>query len=220
MNHVVKIGMEVEGGWTGGGKKKSPFMDATIHQDASVPDFGAEFLHYGEIASDPMPPDRKIYEKWLVDHYPQTHNDRCGFHVHASVKNARVYGQLATRKFFDFWREETNRWAKEIMAFKGDHLIWHRLQGRNRYCAMVFSAVNQMRKKTKPPNDPERRTALNFAWGLHKTIENRVYPMFMKPSEAADAVEAYVGIINRYLDQVGEGKDFFEELSLGPGDLD
>lgn len=222
MNHILKIGVELEGGWQGKIRKKSPFPDITIHADASIHEFPG-IMHFGEIASPPMRPIQAEIEEWITTHYPAAHDHRCGFHVHVSVTNARIYGKLATRPFFEYWRERTKEWAKKHCAKAADgkeHPIWHRLRGENKYCRMEFSAINQMRKKTKPPNDPERRTALNFCWGLHRTIENRVYPMFDTPKLATKAVFEFTDCINTYLDQLKEEKDFLGQISLDAGDLD
>ena len=45
----------------------------------------------------------------------------------------------------------------------------------------------------------DRYTFLNFCWGLHGTLENRMLPMFNESRIAVSAVHEFIDIVNSYL---------------------
>lgn len=180
---IKKIGIEFEGGW-----QESP---DGLKADGSVSGIEAPFE--GEVASPVLAP--QAWLAWAQRLYPDEVNTSCGLHVHVSFKNTRSYSRLMDpdfyAKFLAFWHEwGTRRSINEGSAF------WKRLSGENSYCKNLFRPDEQARQRTK---GPERYCHINFCYGLHKTVEFRLLPMFHKKHLAMDAITSLLDFIEAYL---------------------
>ncbi len=192
MKFIDKVGLEIEGGWDGT-PGESPF-EFPLKRELSVPDMG-EKIHVGEAATpDPLEPEE--VPSWLAKHWPHQSDQRCGMHVHVSVRDPSYYAELATLGAYEFILAELERWGKREELTQ-NHLFWHRMGLRgdsnlNRFCRRVFDPTSQMKVKNKNGHD-ERRAILNYCWDMHKTLECRVFPMFAEgPEVAARGAMAFV----------------------------
>lgn len=201
LNHINKIGVELEGGW----KNTFPEDDPTeIYADHSVHLGG--FTHIGEIASPPLLLEEAI--KWTDVHYPDGSDTTCGMHIHVSVKDDLAYARLSVSPHFYM---KFLLWGKAFCDTlpKGDDRdrFYSRLKGDNRFCALKFIPSRQIPLKRKGGGNNvdanPRYTQLNFAKGVHGTVENRTFPIFKEKETALKVIEAYVGLVEEFLASPG-----------------
>ena len=181
LRRINCLGVELEGGWDG--------APAGYEQDGSVECCGE---HTGEVHSAPLHLEPLLY--WIPRHYPEYSDDTCGFHVHFSLKDVNDYLTLTDRSFYNFFRSRLNTWGKTYPIT--NPAFWHRLDGKNTYCKKDFLPEKQIYREDKSGT---RYTQLNYCYGLHGTIECRVFPMFQRSSVAQAAVCQLVDIVETYL---------------------
>lgn len=191
LKYIDKVGLELEGGWTKAFSYTQFKNDVSVFRDGPPKGF-PKTGHYGEVASDPLPPH--LCEEWLAVHYPDMSDATCGFHIHTSFKKKRYYTECATREFYDFWVDTYEKWG--VQEKIADKEFWSRLKGENRFCRKTFAAPAQMVLAQKLD---VRRTHLNYCWTMHKTIENRMLPVFEKRDDAVSAMLMHFSIIENYL---------------------
>jgi hypothetical protein len=212
--YVNLVGIELEGAWFG--------IRPNMHHDGSVDildavefesgmrqgycreceddDCGCEdtiidnnTLISGEISSPPLALSH--VDAWIDSNKPAVVNNTCGLHVHVSLTNDEDYVRLTSRSFEMFFKDWIKTWAEENL--KPDHIFWNRFNGNNRYCYDIFRPEEQMYLKSK---EESRYSHLNFCYGLHRTIECRLFPAFKDPKYIKSAVHTYINCINAYLD--------------------
>lgn len=209
LTYVDKVGIELEGGWN------RRFTDARIIYDMSVQrpanttgrvccckegHGDGSTCHFGEIPSPPLPLEEALF--WMRDHYPDGVNQSCGFHVHLSVKHPLInYPKLMEKRFYDLFLSEVAKWGKKE-GFPANHQLWHRLTSKDykngpaRFCNRPFNPIIQTTTLDKPDS---RRSALNYCYLKHGTIECRIFPSFEDPALAARAVILYATTVENYL---------------------
>lgn len=209
LKFVNKVGVELEGGWN------RRFPDTRIIYDMSVqrpPNTTGrdcsckeghgvnQTCHFGEIPSPPLYLEETLH--WMKDHYPDGVNNSCGFHVHVSVKDPLVnYAKLMDKRFYDGFLKKVAIWGKEE-NFPPEHQLFERLSNKNhkegpaRHCNRPFNAIAQASLLEKTDI---RRSALNYCYLKHETIECRVFPAFPDVAQAARAVILYVTAVEDFL---------------------
>ena len=180
-NKVHLIGVELEGGWD---ECPNSYQD-----DGSVECAGDTT---GECISSPL----KLVDvlRWIPRNYPEYTNDTCGFHVHTSYNDLRDYETLMERKFYDFFLARITHWGKSYPI--KNRAFWTRLDGKNSYCRKTFVPMEQALVNHK---GGPRYSLLNYCWGLHGTLECRLFPMFKSSKTAQAAVCELVDLIETYL---------------------
>lgn len=205
---ISRVGIELEGGWTT--KQLLPLVQwderqryyvFPIQNDESLIHGEFESEHVGEIASPPLRTTEVV--EWLRNAYPSEVNQACGFHVHTSFRKTAYYKELMDRRFYNYFLHEMELWFKANKEAAGP-LFASRLHGGNKYCTKDWLPAEQVSLKSKHPhgnqaNQHLRRTQLNFCWGLHKTIECRLFPMWADPAVAEMALVKLFSIYEDYL---------------------
>lgn len=205
MKRVAAVGIEVEGGWNkdivdpeDGGKMIFK-TDDSIRPEG----FGQGTKHIGEIASPPFG-SLEDANTWAGTHWPETWNIWCGMHIHVSVKKPFYYAYLASPRFFKHFIKNAGEWGKELGLVDEDP-FWKRLNGQVRgfepakYCVPEFRAREQILVEDKHHIRAEvRRTAINYCYKLHKTLECRVFPM-MNIAQGLRTVGWLVNLIEDWL---------------------
>lgn len=234
-NRIDKVGIELEGGWTLPHNPKIRFVnDGSVFHDHGrlVPPPGLPgreigvSVYAGEAPSPPLEPSG--INAWMAMAYPQHHNHTCGLHVHMSFANAKHYGLLTKIDYQDTLLHYLTQWAKHEEAttpgtFPEDHHIWPRLAGLNDFCLAKFWPEKQIPKSRKVYGREEvghRYTAVNFCFGVHRTVEIRVLPMFNDVERAKRAVRATLDITNASLVLLAAKSEIMvEQITLLPENL-
>ena len=171
---IDKMGLELEGAWKGEPRVR-PFMDAKIKHDGSVHfnQQGADYLHYGEIVSEPMEPGELA--EWGVVHCPTHANDSAGTHLHVSLKRKSMYAALLTPSFSKTLMRAYEKYNEQFKESDPEtyERFRKRLGGKNRYCKSGFKGLSQIMMDSR---GPERYHQVNYCYKLHGTLEIRVLP--------------------------------------------
>jgi len=195
--YIDKIGLEIEGAWYNG----QPY---NLHTDGSV---SARADHTGESVSDPMESWRAVRD-FITDNYPDEHNSSCGLHVHFSFNSLGIYSRLMDKEFHPYFTGAMKAWGEENKI--QDTAFWDRLNGRNQYCLSEWRADNQAMQRTK--NSP-RYCHWNFCYGLHKTAECRLLPVFGSSDNAILAVGAVGKCVMAWLGKVNKSGVMIETIT-------
>lgn len=202
VNRVARVGVELEGGWV----KLPPNVGALEH-DGSVfkcPVKGVQIppiagMPVGELASEPIEPIRVA--DWMRKNYPTHVDATCGLHVHMSFKSALYYAWLMDADFqttMGWYLEEFGREERLSPV----HPLWPRVRGESKHCKFLFWADMQTQRRQKNHNmeaEGNRYTAINYCFGLHKTLECRLLPMFTDVNQAIRAVHRVMEVTNASL---------------------
>jgi hypothetical protein len=238
VSRVHRIGIELEGGWDrypegyeiehdGSVKFDPPFTvhygddgsvvyrsteDNSIIEKSVVQRFIVPAIK-GEIVSHPMKPDE--FEEWLREYYPPHINDTCGLHIHMSFSHKLHYQRLMTPDYTEHLLRELRKFA---INFPKDHTIWKRLNNKDHdHCAHIYRGEGQVGMKRKDYHsrgtDHSRYTAVNYCYGLHKTLECRLLPMFTTPDEAISAINFVIDTTNRFL-SVMKRREYKEKIHI------
>lgn len=202
-NRVVRIGVELEGGWS------------ELPKDAKIENDGSVFSHartaagnlkrdgfpdwsFGEIPVGPMSPTR--LRSALKKYWPTKIDNTCGMHVHMSFESVLQYSLLADSPDY----QETvikymKKWADENLPV--NHHIYERLSGANIYCQKKFWPFNQINQKKKGYGFEvgHRYTMISYSWERHRTVECRLLPMMPTQALAISAINHLLDITNAYL---------------------
>lgn len=211
MSRIDRIGIEIEGGWEGE-KGISPFKDVALIADHSVNGQtlnGAkaiEATHVGEVVSPPLPyAERAQWEEWLLTHWPNAAaphrtNRTCGYHIHLSFFSKKDYTLLSSKVFLYDLRDYILRLGKSLQI-RQDHVFWSRVNGFNTFCNLNFQAGKQMELLHKNGIHRSRYGWLNFATGIHGTVEFRALPTFEDAQLALRFTQGYCDFVESYLSQ-------------------
>lgn len=196
--YIDMVGVELEGGWD------VPPKPDIVHDD-SITLRGVPFI--GEVQSDPG--DLEYVSKFIKENCPDYVDPSCGFHIHISLKSTNAYLTLTDKKFHTFLKTRSKAWA-ENRGLKPTHRFYKRLSGENKHCQDLFRPEEQIVCKTKDearkksgtnPDDQIRRTHLNYCYGIHRTLENRLFPCDTNPEILISAVELFIEVVEEYLDE-------------------
>lgn len=203
MSAINLVGLEVEGGWNGK-PMVPPFEDIDLAADLSIDgttmttDNRLLLPHVGEAISPPLPVE--AVDDWIERHWPHGTNITCGYHIHVSLKNNLHY-MLLTRKSFMLQVMRNMRSLALDLGLPPNHYIWHRLSGTNPFCTYQFDAGAQMEIKKKRVSDRTRYGFLNFAKGVHGTMEFRALPTFENAILAKRFTHLYLNLIEEYCEK-------------------
>lgn len=198
---IKAVGLELEGGF------KSKRTD--LHQDDSLKhDQFSNSASIGELISEPIDTEEG-YINWIKNAYTDfSENPPCAaFHIHVSFKHINYYSQCMSEDFCEKFLVAMKKWGEDYPI--RNKYFWERLRGKNKYCVNEFRAYNQVKCTTKDEmrKDNLRRTVLNYCFGLHKTIENRLFPTFKTSHAAISATKGYLDFIESYLENNPISKD-------------
>jgi hypothetical protein len=123
-------------------------------------------------------------------------------HIHVSFRDARHYAVLADSEAYqNTVIDEFKKWAT-AEGFPASHHIWSRLNGQNEYCQHKFWPKLQM-QPTKKDYDHHRTgcryTAINYCFGVNRTLECRLLPMMETKEQGVRAVKEFLTITNACL---------------------
>lgn len=175
MAQINLMGIELEGAWHGT-RGVRPFKDTKIKHDGSVryQQPGADqFIHYGELVSDPMEPDKLA--EWAAEHCPTLANSSAGTHIHVSMKSDAQYACLLTPSFQKRLIGALREYNETIRDSDPEtyHRFLARLDGKNRYCKKSYKGLSQIGMTSR---GSDRYQQLNYCYKLHGTLEIRVFP--------------------------------------------
>jgi hypothetical protein len=209
---VKAVGVELEGGWT---KVQTDSIaaefikfvsDNSVHLNefvtgenkpyykGEIPSPGAGFTTLAQLEEFL----KLCWPKFVPTRYIST--DTCGFHIHISLRTAKLYQHLMCRKFFNATEEFWKAWGM-VKNLPANSPFWARSRGENQYCRYRedFSMSEQARAKFKGDSTSTRYTALNYCFGQHGTLELRVLPMFPNWELGFEAVKAWLNFVDNWL---------------------
>jgi len=224
---IDKVGIEIEGLWfeADGFQGKKVCANHPIEHDGSLK-FGdnyknrileqikslhaagklpssnpKHFVRIGEVISKPINSMESALQ-FIHDNWPDQSNRTCGLHFHISTKNPGHYSALMDDEFGVYFREQIREFSKEANS-----VLKGRILGTNehalKYCRDEFRPAKQayVTKKVYRNHDPEagRYTILNYCYGLHKTMECRVFTTHMSANRGARCLEWFVSTIENFL---------------------
>lgn len=209
--YIRSVGLELEAGF----KHKR----ADLHTDDSLR--ADQFFNsacWGELISEPINSEEEVIN-WLKNSYADVSESPvcAAYHIHVSFRHINYYSQCMNIEFFNKFMENTEKWAKDF-PIRND-AFWDRLHGKNKYCVPDFRAETQVKCRTKDEmrKGDLRRTVLNYCFGLHRTIENRLFPTFKNVDTAISATLAYLSFIEDFLEKnpVSEDEILMEIIDEG-----
>ena len=187
-SYIKRVGIELEGGWA----DKYRLTGGTWQLDGSV---RVQARHVGEYVSRPILPVE--IAPWVTTNYPQAVNSSCGMHVHISVSSKLRYAHLMDKCFVRYVLKRFQQWGKSHTIKSG--AFWSRLRGGNEYCQRpkeLYIPDEQVRAKAK--GRAPRYSVVNYCYGLHKTVELRLLPMFKDPLIGITAIHFYLETVDKY----------------------
>ncbi len=177
MGFIDRVGLELEGGGFRKGRGTPGWHhDGSVNRELGEGDAG-------EVAT-PKPYRTWTYlKRWVTKEYPKSVDSSCGLHVHTSFRDPSDYARLMEPRFNEYFmgrwdrfiRREKKRCSPYSKARKDLERLEARFQGDNNYCTKSFQPLDQWYWNTR---GSDRYTQLNFCYGLHKTLECRLLPMF------------------------------------------
>lgn len=223
MQHIAKVGFELEGGWNGT-RRVSPFPDLTLITDGSINgqqlvDAPIHAVHVGEAVSAPIeveavdPEGQLLWEKWLLEHWPNAAapnrtNSTCGFHIHISLKSHKDYYLLSSKIYLLDLQKAMQSLGKRLIgewdASAEAERFWLRVSGKNAFCGMFFDPAKQMKVKKDGGIHKVRYGWLNFSWAAHGTMEFRALPLFFEPTLGVRFAREFFFFTNAWLEEMGE----------------
>lgn len=189
--HINKVGVEIEGGWDY--QRDDLIPDGSISRDY----FSEKSPYVGELVSKPLATKEEVFE-FVGTNWPTEVIDKCGYHIHFSLKNINFYSECMNPVFYQEFLNRMEKWGKDFPCDNKN--FWNRLNDLNRYCRRSFYPEAQI-KHTSKSNSGSRYTHLNYCYGLHKTIECRLFPAFKTAKTAISASEALFDFIEDYLER-------------------
>ncbi len=173
-------------------------IDSDLHKKvmkaAEVSRGSSSEYYQGESRSDICYSFEEVRE-YVLKNYPIKSNGSCGLHIHLSFKKPLYYALLMEQSFNIYFLKELEDWG--LRANIQSKNFWKRLRGDNdRYCARSFRPESQVWRQSKSDN---RYTQLNYCYGLKKTLEFRLLPMFKDHDLAVTAIKKVMEITEEYL---------------------
>ena len=186
--YVALAGVELEGGWD-----EWPENDRIdIGSDGSV---RADAPHVGEIRTAPLPPGQML--RLVPEIYPDEVNKTCGLHLHMSFRSLVSYGALCEDEFWPFLSGRLEVWGERANIKNPE--FWARLRGENNYCSNSCKGPYRRQQTRATDRGDVRYAPVNYCWGLHKTVEVRVLPMFKRPEVAVTALRQVLNATDEWI---------------------
>lgn len=203
---IDRVGIELEGAW------KSARRDIRMIHDGSVTDFSGSVMdncRTGEVVSEPF-----LYWSDLVafiqSKYPDHINRTCGLHVHMSTPTIGAYEALMNQRYNDFLMKSLLLWGKKNKV-QPNHSFWRRMSGTEYYCRGIFRPDEQVILNSK---GSPRYSQVNYCYGLHRTMEVRVLPMFKQKNLAISAIYHILRCTQKYLTLPNAFKNDIEAIEI------
>ena len=196
-NFIDKVGLEIEGCWS------EPRCDLVV--DGSMREFefkrpftidGNRTPLFGELVSIPFASLEEVIH-FLDKNWVAETGQRCGYHIHISLRKYAYYCALMSQSFLQFFLSSMEEWGQKNNC--KDDRFWERLSDRNKFCRLRWIPDTQVNITKKTVSDERRYCVLNFCWGLHKTLENRLFPTFFDVEMAKSATIAFLNCVEDYL---------------------
>jgi hypothetical protein len=192
--HWLKIGVELEGGWS---TSVTPLLEKVVgskwNDDVSVR--GINLPYHGELVTRPHSSMDKLF-KDMLELWPELHNASCGMHIHTSF-SAEDTGMLTEDTFWLYFQKRWLEWGEKVKAPK---IFWDRFYGT------IPDQSRRYKREWKPlvqlaVNDHNQRyTQLNFvSWHKFGTVECRLLPMFDSQEMAMSSVVELMDIYDTFL---------------------
>lgn len=190
---VDKIGIEIEGWWR---DLRAAQAVAREHDASGTSDGSLAYideLSAWEFRTRPGSLGEAVNQ--LVALYPDVTHPSAGMHVHVSFRDVQDLAVLASRRFLEYHAARWESWGNR-MGVHRDSNFWTRLRGDNEdYCAL-----NDPERLESTPFSGTRYVQLNFtSFTRHRTLENRMLPLFRDLRVAVSAVEELVAIYEDFL---------------------
>lgn len=201
-NRIATVGVELEGGWATEPDRVSIGHDGSVSFPSAI---RRNLAIVGEATSQPMAPIGLA--TWMRRAYPSHVNETCGLHIHLGFRESSrelYYQWLMTPDYQDTLVATLQAWGV-AKGFPPDHRLFHRLAGNNTYCEHRFwpdAQARQERKNYTHSSSGHRYTMVNYCYGLHKTLEVRVLPMFDAVEDAIEALHVVIDTTNNVLSKV------------------
>lgn len=192
----IQMGVELEGSWNKDPNTvASTRRGAAFHVDQSV---HIGHGNPGEIVTRPHENLDTLIED-VRALWPDMVDVSCGLHIHASFTPMQTM-MLATKEFFEYFKESWKTWGKKTVKLPANHEFWNRIAGKNKHARDALEAERQLSTQFKKRE--ERYTMINFhSWEKHRTVENRVLPMFSDIEIAIAAIRHMDLMYNYYLSE-------------------
>lgn len=190
--YIDRIGVELEGAWINTPENHVTDTSVVIKEKD-------KFSFTGEAVSPPLKYD--LVASWVKRNLPDKINHTCGVHVHLSIIKNHDYVRLMSPTFNKFFLDRMKDYGDNIMKFPADHPFWSRLLDSNPYCARDHRPEEQSYRTDK--RGP-RYAQLNYPYGLHGTIECRVFPGLNVLEDVMKSVDCFIDCVEDYLDTVKE----------------
>ena len=188
-----KIGIEIEGWWRdlNAAKAVAREHDASGTSDGSLASH--DEMAAWEFRTRPGSLGEAVNQ--LVALYPDATHSSAGMHVHVSFQDPCDLSVLASGRFLSYHRARWESWGTR-MGVHRDSNFWERLNGDNTdYCALNREDVLH-----RNPFGGSRYVQLNFSsFTRHRTLENRMLPLFRDMRLGIAAVEELVSIYEDFL---------------------
>ena len=155
----------------------------------------------GEVVSSPLKSLADL-SQWIVKYWPDLTNNSCGLHYHVSFNTNGYYSALMTDHFNEYFKKSLAEFASQEKLNKIFHdRFYNRTEWARKYCKDTFHPEKQayVTKKVYHDSCPDRYTILNYCFGLHSTLEIRVFSAHMSPKMAVKCLHWWIGCVNQYL---------------------
>lgn len=146
----------------------------------------------GELSGSPMHIDQM--EAYILANYPDHVDTTCGMHVHLSFIDESDYSRLMYDDFWEYFQKSWAEWAPLHLHPKSK--FWDRFEGNNTFCKREFIPDRQWAERGRCD---ARYRQLNFCWGVHRTLECRLLPMFKHKTTSVKAIWWLISMINTFL---------------------
>lgn len=210
-----KMGVEIEGAWndcsrvvpwlkTDGSVSVSGYSSVGRHVSSEYNKFDPVqrqalinsykgISHSGEIASHPLSSKGEL-DNWLNRVYPDSSNETCGIHVHASFHDLKNYAALMTQSFYEMFLGSLHSFG-ELHA-KDHSIYWNRFIGNNTYCRKIY---NPSREISTGDGKYRLLNYSHFHRAGGRTFECRAFPAFQSKEVAREAIYTFLNIIRNFL---------------------
>ena len=224
VNPIAFIGIEFEGAWTYNPQqstsqrrkdKISYSLDMKSDGSVEVDDDDDDFVHVGEITTEPIPwtSEGKNKIKHIIrNSYPDIVNNTCGGHFHMSLKDPSMLVYLLDREYYDGWISSLKRFAEDNLT-RGQNGELEERWG-NSYCQDLFDPEIGI------TGSGDRYAYLNYlSWHNRKTLEFRILPMFENKEAYWKCLNLLLSYTEDFLrDRFWLGKKTVKQVNIGTKD--
>ena len=222
IKYIDRIGVEIEGLWhkdidnTVLRKKLHRLKGWTRNYDSFIQSDGSisignsnpDYDDY-EITTPPLDLRNTLKAISMITKFLKHTNDTCGFHIHASFKDTNNYLKLTQPDFMTSFVKVMTKTFPET-----------KIRTTNNFCRGTYDTGQEVstieRQFIDTYKERTRYKAVNFCYGLHKTVEFRLFPAMQWMSDK-DIFSKYVletvGFIEHYLNSMPSKNILVEKIS-------